>query len=334
MGTLKALLRNIEKHPLLTAIISGPVVMLVSWIARGISQAVIGAMPEVSPDVVQAVEPARGRFIETLQTLWTLITTPPSDIHSAGILVGIWAALVGAAAGVVKCVAWLVRKFPKQLKERKPGDLGAKETPRSEQTIIQSSTGNNSPNITGDKNTVNNITVNGGGNINIQKLFVCNVPDGTLPDNLQKIIRELHTADWSKSQAEIAAATGDHEKAIRLFSEYLVQKQDIRAYIERGNVYGSKGDFPRAIADYTEAIKLDQNDTAAKAMAYNNRGVEYSRLNQNDRALLDYKKALEIDPSNDLARNNLEIVKKAQETDGSACGEQISGSVNSDPRRQ
>ena len=43
------------------------------------------------------------------------------------------------------------------------------------------------------------------------------------------------------------------------------------AFLNRGNAYGDKGDFDRAIADYNEAIRLDPK----YAVAYNNRGIAY-----------------------------------------------------------
>jgi Flp pilus assembly protein TadD len=62
------------------------------------------------------------------------------------------------------------------------------------------------------------------------------------------------------------------------------------AYSRRGNVYGRKGQFDKAIADYNKAIEINPKD----AMAYNNRGVEYQNKGQYDRAVADYNKAIEL----------------------------------------
>ncbi len=43
------------------------------------------------------------------------------------------------------------------------------------------------------------------------------------------------------------------------------------AYTRRGASYGRKGEYDRAIADYTAVIRLDPNN----AFAYNNRGTAY-----------------------------------------------------------
>jgi len=48
----------------------------------------------------------------------------------------------------------------------------------------------------------------------------------------------------------------------------------------------------RAIADYTEAIRLDPKD----ASAFNSRGIAYYDKGQSDRAIKDYDKAIELSP--------------------------------------
>ena len=49
------------------------------------------------------------------------------------------------------------------------------------------------------------------------------------------------------------------------------------------SLYRDKGDIDRAIADFSEAIRLDPND----AMAFNNRGIAYSDKGDHDRAIAD-----------------------------------------------
>ena len=50
----------------------------------------------------------------------------------------------------------------------------------------------------------------------------------------------------------------------------------LAAYINRGHAYINKGDYDRAIADYTEAIRLDPK----YAIAYGNRGKAYRQGRQ------------------------------------------------------
>jgi tetratricopeptide (TPR) repeat protein len=54
------------------------------------------------------------------------------------------------------------------------------------------------------------------------------------------------------------ATSGDYDRAIADFSEAIrIDPATSAAFIERGNVYGVKHDFDRASADFTEAMRLD-----------------------------------------------------------------------------
>ncbi|MCH7521715.1 MAG: tetratricopeptide repeat protein, partial [Candidatus Marinimicrobia bacterium] len=54
--------------------------------------------------------------------------------------------------------------------------------------------------------------------------------------------------------------------------------------------YAYLGQYPRAIEDYDQAIRLD----ADYADAYNNRGNAYDKLGQRERAIQDWRKACEL----------------------------------------
>ena len=70
------------------------------------------------------------------------------------------------------------------------------------------------------------------------------------------------------------------------------RSQQCDAYYNRGVAYSDKGDTDRAIADFTEAIRLDPK----YANAYVNRGVAYGDKGENDRAIADYTEAIRLDP--------------------------------------
>jgi tetratricopeptide (TPR) repeat protein len=42
--------------------------------------------------------------------------------------------------------------------------------------------------------------------------------------------------------------------------------QDAKDYLDRGNKYNEEGDYDKAIADITQAIKLDPNNTQYKEL--------------------------------------------------------------------
>jgi lipoprotein NlpI len=68
----------------------------------------------------------------------------------------------------------------------------------------------------------------------------------------------------------------------------------VRSYTLRGEIYRDRKDYKGAIADCTEAIRLDPEF----APAYNTRGNAYSDMKDYDRAIADYSEAIRLDPNN------------------------------------
>jgi len=65
------------------------------------------------------------------------------------------------------------------------------------------------------------------------------------------------------------------------------------AYYNRALKYRARGDNDRAIADYTEAIRLNPN----YVNAYHNRGVAYHVKGDGDLAIADFSEAIRLNPS-------------------------------------
>jgi tetratricopeptide (TPR) repeat protein len=93
------------------------------------------------------------------------------------------------------------------------------------------------------------------------------------------------------SNGKIDRAIADYTEAIRLDPKYAW------AYGRRGDAYGMKGDYDQAIADLTEAIRLDPKYD----LAYGRRGAAYVMKEDYDRAIADLTEAIRLDPKYDLA---------------------------------
>src|ERR1700733_14808364 len=64
------------------------------------------------------------------------------------------------------------------------------------------------------------------------------------------------------------------------------------AYCDRGNTYGNKRDYDRAIAEYSKAIQLEPK----LVDAYYKRGMVYGLKGDHDRAIVDYSEVIGLDP--------------------------------------
>jgi Flp pilus assembly protein TadD len=62
-------------------------------------------------------------------------------------------------------------------------------------------------------------------------------------------------------------------------------------YSSRGIAYGLRGDFDKAIADCTEAIRLDPKNT----QAYQNRGVAYGKKGEKAKAEEDFAQTKKLE---------------------------------------
>ncbi|GAB6392266.1 MAG: tetratricopeptide repeat protein [Treponematales bacterium] len=94
---------------------------------------------------------------------------------------------------------------------------------------------------------------------------------------------------------EYDKAIADHTQAIRL------EPDDAKHLIDRGLAYEDKGDYDRAIADYTQAIRLDPDNVDAY---YNRDNAYFNGKKDYDRAIADYNQAIRLDPNYANAYND------------------------------
>jgi tetratricopeptide (TPR) repeat protein len=105
---------------------------------------------------------------------------------------------------------------------------------------------------------------------------------------------DLSTCADGSGDVAVAACT----RALETGS--LSRTDRVRAYNHRGILWKRKGDYDRAIADFTAAIRINPKYSSA----YTNRGVAYVEEHDYDRALADYNVAIRLDPKDAVAYNN------------------------------
>jgi tetratricopeptide (TPR) repeat protein len=103
-----------------------------------------------------------------------------------------------------------------------------------------------------------------------------------IPENVQKKYTQrlaIAIREWDKYDRMIAACS----EGIAIMPDYA------QAYIIRGHLYNSKGDYDRAIADYTRAIAMKPGATT-----YHNRGCAYRKIGREIAAKRDFEKYEEL----------------------------------------
>jgi tetratricopeptide (TPR) repeat protein len=93
---------------------------------------------------------------------------------------------------------------------------------------------------------------------------------------------------------DFRGALADYTEAIRLNPNYA------DAYYHRGNAFYKLGDKQKAVNDYNQVLKINPN----YADAYYNRGVARNELGDKQGAMSDYNQALKINPQEAGAYNN------------------------------
>jgi tetratricopeptide (TPR) repeat protein len=93
-------------------------------------------------------------------------------------------------------------------------------------------------------------------------------------------------------------AQGDVKRAMADFSESMrIDPTYPSAYNSRGNAWYHSGDFDRAIADFNQALRLDPK----YGVVFANRGSAWGSKGDFDRAIADYDPAIRLDPKDSKA---------------------------------
>jgi len=110
----------------------------------------------------------------------------------------------------------------------------------------------------------------------------------------------------SIGQKPVYNGKGDYERAVADYSAALAIKPATPEILcERGHAYRRKGDYERAIEDYTVAlgVKPDCRD------ALNSRGIVHYRMGSHKLAIKDWEAILKIDPNDASAKQSIELAR-------------------------
>jgi tetratricopeptide (TPR) repeat protein len=113
--------------------------------------------------------------------------------------------------------------------------------------------------------------------------------------------QRLAEADRLARQSRVEFSDGDYNRAIATASEAMrLDPKSTLAFLSRGDAYMKKGDDDRAIVDFNEAIRLNPKF----AHAFEHRGFAYGHKNDVDRAIADFNEAIRLDPNNAVQLSN------------------------------
>jgi tetratricopeptide (TPR) repeat protein len=110
---------------------------------------------------------------------------------------------------------------------------------------------------------------------------------------------------------EIIAALNRQTTAVKTVKYGITEQtlpQTAGTFLDRGLLFASRGDYQKAIADFSEAIRLNPNLTAA----YTIRSAVYINNGNYALAIADLEEILRFNPNDQDARRNLDIARQRQ----------------------
>ena len=103
-----------------------------------------------------------------------------------------------------------------------------------------------------------------------------------------------------KKAGDASKAVADYSEAIKLNPTYQF------AWNNRGTAYAALEDYPNAIGNYTEAMRLDPKD----ADPVGNRGLAYEKQGKLELAMADFRAAVALNDGNRVGVSGIERVGK------------------------
>jgi tetratricopeptide (TPR) repeat protein len=103
------------------------------------------------------------------------------------------------------------------------------------------------------------------------------------------MILSLHLMDYRNSyyaQGEYTLAIADYTQALKLNPKFVL------AYGNRGLIYSEQGKYDKAISDFKKALKSNPNSTD-----FYNRGLAYFNLEKYSQAISDFGQVISLNPN-------------------------------------
>jgi len=125
-----------------------------------------------------------------------------------------------------------------------------------------------------------------------------------LSDCDHAIARDPKDAAALSNRGAVRLAAKEASKALQDFNAAIALARESGFYFNRGIAHGQLGAWEHAVADYTEAIRIQPDF----AFAYHNRGIEHEQRGSHAEAKADFERALEIDPNLTSSRQALERI--------------------------
>ena len=111
------------------------------------------------------------------------------------------------------------------------------------------------------------------------------------------------------NRATMYAAKGDNDRAIADYSQVIrLNPEFTSAYYLRGNTYTAKRNYDQAIADYSQVIQRQPDNVEV----YSKRAEAYAQKGEKEKAIADYQKVVELS-KDDYMRKQAEERLKALE---------------------
>ena len=118
--------------------------------------------------------------------------------------------------------------------------------------------------------------------------------DSGLDTRQNRAVAYSNRGDALREKGEFERALADHTEALKL------DPFSSALHDNFGRLLADMGEFDRAIVAHSEAIRLDSND----AIAHDNRGFAWQAKGDYERAIADYSAAIKLNPDDGLAYAN------------------------------